>query len=215
MDYSSTTALSLNGGTINNTTPATLTLPAPGAAGSLSANTNIVINTVAPTVVSFSVVFGSFPVTYNVIGSQRTRLPWEITGIQVVFSQAITTANVNSLSGSGIATTGFSGLGTSTLTWTITPVMVGNISPTLLATGPNAIEDVALNPLNGGTNFVQALKILWGDFNDDGAVNSSDLVQVNAAISQAYNVLADMNGDGVVNTADVTVVRGRIGTTLP
>jgi|GEM_PF-2282518 len=52
LDYVSSNALTLNGGTINrNSTPgvtATLTLPAPGAAGSLGANRNIVIDTAAP-----------------------------------------------------------------------------------------------------------------------------------------------------------------------
>jgi alpha-tubulin suppressor-like RCC1 family protein len=44
LDYSSAAALTLNGGTIN----ATLTLPAPGAAGSLGANKSIVIGMAAP-----------------------------------------------------------------------------------------------------------------------------------------------------------------------
>ena len=51
LDYSSSTALTLNSGTINasdGTTPATLTLPAPGAVGSLSANSNIVITNQTP-----------------------------------------------------------------------------------------------------------------------------------------------------------------------
>ncbi len=50
LDYTSTSALVLNGGTINSFggSPANLTLPAPGAAGSLGANRNIIIDTVAP-----------------------------------------------------------------------------------------------------------------------------------------------------------------------
>ena len=45
LDYFSTTSLDLNGGTINDAVSnnAVLTLPAPGAAGSLGANKNIVI----------------------------------------------------------------------------------------------------------------------------------------------------------------------------
>jgi len=45
LDYVSAAALSLNGGTIQNATssPATLTLPAPGSAGSLGANKNLVV----------------------------------------------------------------------------------------------------------------------------------------------------------------------------
>ena len=48
LDYVSTSALALNGGTINavsNGAAATLTLPAPGAAGSLAANKALVIST--------------------------------------------------------------------------------------------------------------------------------------------------------------------------
>jgi hypothetical protein len=47
LDYTSTSALTLNGGTITDTggVAANLTLPAPGAAGSLSSSKNLVINT--------------------------------------------------------------------------------------------------------------------------------------------------------------------------
>lgn len=46
LDYISTSGLALNGGTINdaNTNTATLTLPAPGAAGSLGANKAIIVD---------------------------------------------------------------------------------------------------------------------------------------------------------------------------
>jgi len=62
LDYVATTSLALAGGTINLTsdgaTAALLTLPAPGAAGSLGSNKNLVISTVsdstAPTVSSFT-----------------------------------------------------------------------------------------------------------------------------------------------------------------
>lgn len=54
LDYASTSALTLNGGTINaqatGNTPADLTLAAPGAVGSLAFNKNIVVDTTAPTV---------------------------------------------------------------------------------------------------------------------------------------------------------------------
>jgi len=67
LDYSSTGALTLNGGTINDagSNPAVLTLPAPGAAGSLSANKNIVINTSPPTIVSLTPVNGSGNTTFT------------------------------------------------------------------------------------------------------------------------------------------------------
>jgi hypothetical protein len=215
LDATSTTALTLNGGTITDaaTTAAVLTLPTPGATGSLGANTAIVINTTAPTVVSYNVLWGSQ--SYNVIGTTRNRLPWQITGIKVVFSEAIATGNVNSLSGTGVTTTGFSGLGTNTLTWTINPLAIGNFPTTLAGSGANALKDAAGNALGGGTGFSQNLKLLYGDFNDDGVVNSQDLVLVEAAISAPYNILADMNGDGAVTSADYLIVRTRSGTSLP
>ncbi|MDC7702727.1 DUF4214 domain-containing protein [Vogesella indigofera] len=57
LDYASTTALALNGGTIKNATnyDATLTLPTPGASGSLGANKALVIDTTTPTVNSVTV----------------------------------------------------------------------------------------------------------------------------------------------------------------
>ena len=60
LDYSATTALTLNGGTIqdNATNNAPLTLAAPGAAGSLGNAKNIVIDTTAPTVNSVTSTLG-------------------------------------------------------------------------------------------------------------------------------------------------------------
>ena len=189
---------------------ANLTLPTPGAAGSLAANKNIVIDTVAPTVVSYEVLFGSQ--SLNLIGSTRNDLPWQITGIRVVFSKPIATGDVNSLT--GLSTTGFSGLGTTTLTWTVTPLTLGNFATMLLGTGADALKDAAGNPLLGGSNFAESFKVLYGDFNDDGVVSSTDMVAVYAATAAPYDVFADLNGDGVVNLNDVQIVRGRIGTEL-
>jgi len=150
---------------------------------------------------------------FNLIGSSRIRLPWDITGIQVVFSQPITVGNINSLT--GVTATGFSGLGTNTLTWTVSPISIGSFSTMLVASGPNALKDANGNPLNGGTNFTQNFKVLWGDFNDDGVVSASDSVLVNNARSSSYNIFADVNGNGVVDATDVSIVRSRIGTSQP
>ena len=56
LDYASTTALALNGGSINDAAGNTgvLTLPGLGASGSLGANKAIVIDTSLPTITSFS-----------------------------------------------------------------------------------------------------------------------------------------------------------------
>ncbi|CFX14665.1 Cadherin [Syntrophomonas zehnderi OL-4] len=57
LDYTSTSSLSLNGGTIKTVsgTAAVLTLPTPGAVGSLGANKNIIIDAIMPFVTSVSV----------------------------------------------------------------------------------------------------------------------------------------------------------------
>jgi hypothetical protein len=55
LDYTTTSALAVNGGTIKNgTNDAFLTLPAPGAAGSLGANKALVIDAVTPTISTVS-----------------------------------------------------------------------------------------------------------------------------------------------------------------
>jgi uncharacterized repeat protein (TIGR02543 family) len=56
LDYVSTSSLALNGGTIKDAAgnDATLTLPAPGATGSLGVNKSLVIDTTAPTVSALS-----------------------------------------------------------------------------------------------------------------------------------------------------------------
>jgi hypothetical protein len=56
LDYVSTSALALNGGTIKDAenNNASLTLPSPGAAGSLGANKAIIIDTTAPGLISFT-----------------------------------------------------------------------------------------------------------------------------------------------------------------
>lgn len=214
LDATSSIALTLNGGTISDSggDPATLTLPAPGAAGSLGANKSIVIDTTAPVVVSYLVDFGSQ--SFNMSTSTRNRLPWQIAGISVVFSKPIATATIGSLGGA-VTPTGLSGLGTNTLTWTINPLVLGSFPTALAGSGANAIRDAAGNSLAGGAGFSQTVKVLYGDFNDDGVVNSADLTLVNNARTQPYNVFADINGDGFVNTTDVAIVRSRLGTVLP
>ncbi|MBX3653123.1 MAG: DUF4347 domain-containing protein [Ramlibacter sp.] len=60
LDYLSTSALTLNGGTIKNgATDAVLTLPSPGAAGSLGANKALVIDTTAPTTTISTIAFSA------------------------------------------------------------------------------------------------------------------------------------------------------------
>lgn len=122
-----------------------------GAGLSSSAGVTIQIDKTPPTVSDFRVLFGSQ--SYSLIGSVRNRLPWQITGIQAVFSEPIAGGNVASLT--GVPGTALTGLGTNTLTWTLSPISIGNFTAGLAGSGVNALTDIAGNPLTGGIASVR------------------------------------------------------------
>ena len=68
-------------------------------------------------------------------------------------------------------------------------------------------------------SFTRQLDVLPGDFNDDGVVNSQDVVGIRNEwlhINGAKpTIFGDINGDGVVNAADYNDVRTEVGTSLP
>lgn len=139
LDYTGTGALNTNGGSIrdgagNN---ATLTLALPGAANSLGANKNIVIDGVAPTV---TFVSGS---TAN--GIYRLG---DVISIQVYFSEVVTVTGTPQLTLETGATDRIinyvSGSGTSTLTFSYT-IQAGDNSSDLDYAGTSSLG------LNGGT----------------------------------------------------------------
>ncbi|RZP29913.1 T9SS type A sorting domain-containing protein [bacterium] len=84
LDYASTTALGLNGGTITDAAgnPATLTLPTPGGIGSLGANKDIVIDGGVPQVTS---------VTSSV--SNGNYITGDLIPIDVVFTENVTVSD--------------------------------------------------------------------------------------------------------------------------
>ena len=139
LSYQSTAALALNGGTIRDvaTNNATLTLPAIGAAGSLSANKAIVIDTSAPTVlnVTSSVANGTYKVG-------------DVLPILITFSEAVTVTGIPRITletGTTDAVVDYtSGTGTTVLTFNYT-VAPGQTSADLNYTATNALV------LNGGT----------------------------------------------------------------
>lgn len=216
LDYTSINALS--GGTITDVgsgTAASLTLPTPAAAGSLGANKSIVIDATGPSVVAFKVLFGSK--SYDLMTSNRTDLPWRITGIQAVFSEKVYSGKKQSLSGMTART--LTGLGTTTLTWKFTAIQKGTFNVSLLNTGVNAIRDIAGNPIAA---FQKQFAILYGDFNDDQKVTIDDEIGVRAFVAAPYdlhptnyNIFADLSGDGLVNVVDVGVAHNRRGQQLP
>ena len=163
-----------------------------------------------PTVNEFNILFGSQ--RYNLI-DRTTFLPWNITGITVMFSVPvpITSGSVNSLS--GVSAAGFSGLGTSTLSWTFPALSDGPHSFVLAGTGANALKDSYDIPLYGGADFTKTFSVLFGDFNGDGKVNRADVDGVDAARTQPYSIFADIDGNGVVDINDVDLIRATVSRT--
>ncbi len=136
LDYHDTGALTLNGGSIadpagNN---ATLTLFAPGAAGSLGANKDLVVDTTAPTVTGVT--------STNADGAYNAG---QTIHVQVSFSEPVTVSGSPQLAlNSGETAAYVSGSGTSTLTFDY-PVQPGDTVATLDYAATNALT------LNGGS----------------------------------------------------------------
>jgi hypothetical protein len=164
--------LALNGGTINDSAgnSATLTLPTPGATGSLGANKAFAIDGTAPTVteVTSTTAAGSYMAGDDI-------------SIQVVFSEAVTVAGGTptltlATGGAGTAVNYASGSGSTTLTFTYT-VGAGetasdlNYSATtsLAAAGGATIKDTAGNsatltlPATGSTDSLAGNEALVVD----------------------------------------------------
>ena len=139
MDYTGTTSLALNGGTINDAAvnAATLTLATPGAANSLGDNKALVIDTTAATVT-------------NVTSStdNATKKLADTVSIQGVFSEVMTVTGTPQLTletGSTDRAVDYaSGTGSNTLTFTYT-VQAGDTSSDLDYKATTSLG------LNGGT----------------------------------------------------------------
>ncbi|MDN3673246.1 MBG domain-containing protein [Flavobacterium branchiarum] len=192
LDYSTTTALSLNGGTIKDAgnSDATLTLVAPGSTNSLGNNKNIVIDGIVPTVTSVS--------SSNANGAYNAGAP---ININVNFSEAITVTGTPRLElNSGTTINYTSGSGTSTLTFNYI-VQAGDASAVLDYTGTTALS------LNGGT-----LK--------DGAGNNATLTLAvpgtAGSLGANKNIVIDSTSP-VVSSVNSSLANGtyKIGNNIP
>ncbi|MFN3761228.1 MAG: Ig-like domain-containing protein, partial [Algoriphagus aquaeductus] len=141
LDYTSTSSLLLNGGTIRNVTDqdAILTLPNPGAAGSLGANKTLVVDGVRPSA------------TLSVNDTQL--ILGETTTVTVTFSEAVTGLTVADFT---VANGTLSGLSTADggITWTATLSPDNGVEdPTNVITLDNTgYQDVAGNAGTGTTD---------------------------------------------------------------
>jgi hypothetical protein len=184
LDYISTSALALNGGTIVDPldAAANLTLPAPGAAGSLGANSNFVIDGVAPTVTSI----GSS--TAN--GLYKTG---DVISIQVNFSEAVTVTGTPQLTletGTTGRTINYAGgTGTSQLTFIYT-VQAGDTAADLDYISASAL---ALNGGSIGDTVGNAADIALpapGSANSLGA-NKDIVIDTRPAVTSVSSISAD------------------------
>ncbi|WP_371325498.1 DUF4214 domain-containing protein [Dechloromonas sp. ZY10] len=206
LDFTSTSALALNGGTIKDTAGnnATLTLASPGAANSLGANKAIVIDGIVPTVsgVTSSTANGTYKVGDTV-------------SIQVNFSENVTVIGTPQLTletGTTDRTINYvSGSGGSSLTFTYT-VQAGDTSSDLdfasssaLALNSGTIKDAAGNDATltlatpGAANSLGNNKALVIDgvvptvtavssSTSNGTYTTGDVIAITVTFSEVVNV---------------------------
>ena len=210
LNYSSTTALALNGGTIKDTAgnSAVLTLAAPGSAGSLGANKAIVISTtaIAPRVTSVTSTLSS--------GSYTTG---RLVPITVTFGEIVNVTGTPQLmlsTGNPATTVAnyISGTGSTTLTFNYT-VAAGNSSLDLdyasfdsLILNGGTVKDIDLNnatlslPFPGAAGSLGANKAIIIDTTAPvvtatpagGIYNATQMVVLSA--NEAATILYTTNG---------------------
>ncbi len=207
LDYKSTSALALNSGTIKDTSNinnAILTLPAPGAAGSLGTNKALVVDGVAPTVtnVTSNMANGNYKV-----GS--------VIDVRVTFSDTVTVAGTPQLTletgTTDRAVNYSSGTGTNTLIFNYTVQSADNsadldyVSNGSLTLNSGTIKDASLNnatltlPNPGAAGSLAANKALVVD----GVIPTVSSVTSNT-LNGTYK-LGDIIDIRVVFTENVTV----------
>jgi hypothetical protein len=142
---------------------------------------------------------------------------------------ALAGTNVADYMTSAVLTYGVDGpnIGTITLSSPIAnDALILAIFDTLTDTAENALDGewttgVSLESGNGaaGGQFNFRIDVLPGDVNDNGGVNTIDVLQTNAEIGTVVasqdDAIYDVNGNGGVNITDVLTINARVGTILP
>jgi hypothetical protein len=216
LDYVATTSLALNGGTIRDasTNNAILTLPTPGAAGSLAANKALVIDTAGPTVanVTSPTANGTYPTGAVISITVTFNENVIVTGLpQLTLETGATNRVVNYTSGSG----------SDTLTFNYT-VQAGDSSPDLdyvattsLALNGGTIKDTLSNnasltlPAPGAAGSLGANKAIVIDTSSPTVV--IDSTEPNPTNASPIPVTITFN-ESVINfvEGDITVSNGTI-----
>lgn len=202
LDYVSTSAFALNGGTVNDAAgnAATLTLAAPGAAGSLGANKNIVIDTAAPSLTSSQPADDSTNFGYD-------------DDLVFTFSEAIVagTSGANAITvfdasdDSTVASLAANNAAVSVASTTATVELPSNLAPTksyYVQIGAAAFTDAGGNPYAGISdkttlNFTVA---------NSAPVAVNDTTSTNEDTDVAISVLSnDTDSDSGLNLASVMI----------
>jgi VCBS repeat-containing protein len=185
LDYVATSSLTLNGGLIRDSgnNNAVLTLPAPGAAGSLGANKNIRIDTTAPTVTLTSAA----PNPTN-----TSPIP-----VTATFSEVVTGFTLSDvIVGNGVAGV-FSGSGT-TYAFSITPSGQGTVT---VDVGAGAAVDQAVN----GNTAAAQLARTFDSVSPALTLSTLALNPTNSAFSVTANFSESVSG---FVAGDISVTNG-------
>ncbi|MFY1050278.1 Ig-like domain-containing protein [Ectopseudomonas khazarica] len=195
LDYASTSALSLNGGTIQDGTSqsAILTLPTPGAAGSLGANKALVVDGVRPAASSITL-------------SDTALRIGETATVTVTFNEAVTNLTIADFS---VANGALSGLSSSDggITWTATFTPGSNVSDAsnLITLDNTGVNDLAGNSGSGSTDS--------GNYAIDTQRPSGTVVVADSTLKAGQSTTVTITFNEAVSgltTADFSVANGAL-----
>ena len=194
LDYTNTTALAANGDTIQNGSfiDANLTLPTPGAAGSLGANQDIVIDGVRPTA---SIVVAD---TALAVGETST--------VTITFNEAVSGLSTADFTVANGALSGLSsGDGGITWTATLTPTASTTDASNLITLDNTGVSDAAGNAGTGTTDS--------NNYAIDTARPTASIVVADTALAVGETSLVTITFSEAVTgftNADLTVANGTL-----
>ena len=193
---------------------------ATGGVDTTSVQFTVTVNQVAATVTAVSVDWGTQGNIALQTASDGLRLlpagrnndlPWY--GINML---KITLSQPESLSDSDVSVRGITvpNYGPVTISGSGTSYMIA------FAQAITTADRVTVTIGNAGiTTYTRRLDVLPGDVNDDGVVNSADLVvdhnDFTSSMGAIYDIFDDINGDGVIDLNDLNLVGRFMGKTLP
>ena len=207
LDYTGTSALILNSGSINDAAgiggnAAVLTLPAPGAAGSLGANKAITINgPIAPTFSAATSRTNGF--TFSITSSSATTTYSATTSAGTV---AVGNRNTSS-SSTPVIVSGLNAGTSATVTVTAAKGNFASVSSTITASASSPGTNTTCSPTtsSSGSSVILSFKTTTGDTNctwtvPEGLTSASRVVIVGGGGGGGYFGNASSGGAGAVLT---------------